>query len=255
MIYIVFLLFTLLIIIFVLYQMQYFVLFSPRYFREEKCDESCEILSITSDDGVELEGAIYKCEDAKNTILFFAGREQDSVGLVNRLAQIYENSNIVTFNYRSYGRSKGSLTEQNIFSDALKIAKIVEKNYGSFYILGYSLGASVGLYVASKMQSRGVFLVGTFDSLASLAKQMFRVNLSWFLKYKFDNLKFLKTVDAKVYIFASKDDEVVSTLSSENLKKSVKNLALFKEFDGLNHRDLFWSEEVSQEINNILIKE
>jgi len=251
----IFLIFTLFIIIFVLYQMQYFVVFSPRYFRDEEMDESCETLSITSDDGVELEGVIYKREDAKNTILFFGGREQDSVGLINRLAQKYTNSTIITFNYRSYGRSKGSLTEQNIFSDALKISKIIQNNYGDFYILGYSLGASVGLYVASKMQSRGVFLVGAFDSLASLAKQMFKVNLSWFLKYKFDNLQFLKTVDAKVYVFTSRDDEVVSTLSSVNLKKGVKNLVLFKEFDGLNHRDLFWSEKLSQEINNILVKE
>ena len=69
MIYIVFLPFTLFIIIFVLYQMEYFVLFSPRYFREEKCDESCEILSMTGNGGVELEVAIYKCKDIKTVTL------------------------------------------------------------------------------------------------------------------------------------------------------------------------------------------
>jgi len=235
-----------------LYQVQYFVLFSPRYSREQVCDERCEILSITSDDGVELEGAIYRREDAKSIILFFGGREQDSVGLINRLAQRHKNSTIITFNYRSYGRSKGSLSEQNIFSDALKISQIVYKNYGSFYILGYSLGASVALYVASKIESRGVILVGAFDSLASLAKQKFRVNISWFLKYKFDNIEFLKSVDAKVYIFASTADEVVSGESSQNLKKGVKNLGFFKNVEDLSHRELFWSDEACQDINEIL---
>jgi len=252
MIYIIFLLFTLFIIIFVLYEMQYFLVFSPRYSRKEKLEDNCEMLSITSDDGVELEGVIYKRDKTSNIILFFGAREQDSVGLINRLAKRYKNSSIIAFNYRSYGRSEGSLTEKNIFSDALKIAKVVKRNYGDFYILGYSLGASVGLYVASKMQTRGVFLVGAFDSLASLVKQKLKVNLSWFLKYKFDNLEFLKFVDAKVYIFASKEDEIVSTFSSQNLKKAVKNLKLYKEFDGLNHKELFWSERVNQEINKIL---
>lgn len=255
MIYIIFLLFTLLIVLFVLYQAQYFVVFSPRYFRDEEMDESCEMLSITAKDGVELEGAIYKREGAKSVILFFGAKEQDSVGLISRVAKKYKQSTIITFNYRSYGRSKGFLSEQNIFSDALEISKIIEKNYGSFYILGYSLGASVGLYVASKMESRGVFLVGAFDSLRSLAKQKLRVDLSWFLKYKFDNIEFLKTVDTKVHIFASRDDEVVSLESSHNLKNSVKNLALYREFDALSHRDLFWSEALSQEIDKILNKE
>ena len=54
--------------------------------------------------------------------------------------QRYKNSNIVTFNYSCYGRSEGSLTEQNIFIDAFKIA---ETNYESFYIFGYSLGCSI----------------------------------------------------------------------------------------------------------------
>ncbi len=235
-----------------LYQLQYFVLFSPRYFREKECDKGYEILSITSDDGVELEGAIYRRQDAKSTILFFGGREQDSVGLISRLAIRHKYSTIITFNYRSYGRSKGSLNEKNIFSDALKISKIVQKNYGDFYMLGYSLGASVALFVASKVESRGVFLVGAFDSLASLAKQKFRVNLSWFLKYKFDNIEFLKSIDAKVYIFASTSDEVVSCESSQNLKKGVINLGFYKKVDGLSHRELFWSDEVSQNINSIL---
>lgn len=250
MIYILFLLFTFLIILFVLYEAQYFMIFTPTYFREP--GEDIEMLSIISDDGVELEGAIFKRVDATSTILFFGGREQDSVGLVNRLTKRYKNSTIISFNYRSYGRSKGSLNEKNIFSDALKTAQIVKKNYGDFYILGYSLGASVGLFVASKIECRGVFLVGAFDSLASLAKEMTKIDISWFLKYKFNNIEFLKNIETKVYIFASRDDEVVGIKNTLNLKKSVKNLALYREFKGLNHRELFWSEEVSNELNQIL---
>ena len=73
MIYIAFLFFTFLIIVFAFYQWQYFVIFSPKYFREGELSSSCEILSITTDDGIELEGVVYEPSDAKNTLLFFGG--------------------------------------------------------------------------------------------------------------------------------------------------------------------------------------
>ncbi|MDQ7068635.1 MAG: hypothetical protein Q9M40_12030 [Sulfurimonas sp.] len=96
------------------------------------------------------------------------------------------------FNYRSYGKSKGKINEKNIHSDALKIAELVEKNYGSFYLLGYSLGSSVAAYVSSHHKVKALFLVGAFDSIASLAKSKFvdrgkfpNVNLSSIFRYKF----------------------------------------------------------------------
>ncbi len=128
MIYIAFLLFTFLIILFALYQWQYFLIFSPRYFRDSELSSNCEILSIITDDGVELEGVVYEPSDAKNTLLFFGGREHDSVGLIDRLALNFKDSRIITFNYRSYGRSAGVVNEKNILNDALKIAEIVQKN-------------------------------------------------------------------------------------------------------------------------------
>jgi hypothetical protein len=252
MIYIVFLFFTFLIIILAFYQWQYFVVFSPMYFREGELSENCEILSITTDDGVELEGVIYEPEDATSTILFFGAREQDSVGLIKRLASEFKNSKIITFNYRSYGRSGGKISENNIYKDSSKIAKIIQKNYGDFYILGFSLGASVAASVASEHKSLGVFLIGAFDSIASMAKAKYRIAPSWLIKYKFDNIKFVKNIKAKTYVFSSKSDEVIPIQNARNLKNNVKNLTLYKEFEELSHKELFWNEEVVKNINGVL---
>jgi hypothetical protein len=252
MIYIAFLFFTFLIIIFALYQWQYFVVFSPVYYRDEELNENCEILSITTDDGVELEGVVYEPREAKNTILFFGAREQDSVGLINKLASEFQNSKIITFNYRSYGRSDGVINEKNILEDAKKIAEIVQKNYGDFYILGFSLGASVAASVACEHKSLGVFLVGAFDSIASMAKVKYGVASSWLIRYKFDNIKFVKKIEAPIYIFSSKRDEIVSIENARNLKNSVKNLVFYKEFDSLSHKELLWNEETTNKINGVM---
>nr|WP_321265434.1 alpha/beta hydrolase [uncultured Sulfurimonas sp.] len=253
MIYMAFLFFTFLIVLLSLYQWQYFLVFSPRYFRQKELCKNCEILSITTDDGVELEGVVYEPSDAKSTIVFFGGKEHDSVGLIDRLASKFKNSRIITFNYRSYGRSGGVINEKNILQDALKVSQIVQKNYGDFYILGFSLGASVAASVASKHKSRGVFLLGAFDSIASMTKARYGLNLSWMLRYKFDNVEFVKNIKDETYMFCSKNDEIVPIENARNLKESIKNLVFYKEFEGLSHKELLWDDEVIKNINGVLL--
>ncbi len=49
----------------------FFSFFLLDIFAKKELCKSCEILSITTDDGVELEGVVYEPSDAKSTILFF----------------------------------------------------------------------------------------------------------------------------------------------------------------------------------------
>jgi pimeloyl-ACP methyl ester carboxylesterase len=259
MIYIVFLLFTLLVFYIAFYQWQYFMVFSPIYFREGEFDDDFTMLSMKTDDGVELEGVVYEPNNPHATILFFAGRSHDSVAVVKKLAQLYTTSRIITFNYRSYGKSKGVASEKNIFEDGLKIAKLVYKNYGDFYILGFSIGSSVASYVASKHQSLAVFLVGAFDSIALLAKEKFvkrgffpMIDLSKIFRYSFDNRVYVSKIEAKTYLFASKDDEITYIQNARNLKDYVKNLEYYKEYDNLSHKELLWHVEVVDKIREVI---
>ncbi|MEA2098582.1 MAG: alpha/beta hydrolase [Campylobacterota bacterium] len=251
-IYIGFLFFTVLVLAFVFYQWQYFMLFTPTYFRDGELDENFEILSITTDDKVELEGVIFTPQNPRNTLLFFAGRLHDSVGLIKKLSTLYPETRIITFNYRSYGRSEGIVSEKKILSDGIKIAGIVKKNYGDFYLLGFSIGSSVASFVATKIDTKALFLVGTFDSIASLVKVKYRFIPSWFLRYKFDNTKLVKDIDTKTYLFVGVDDEITYIQNSRNLKSYVKNLVLYKELDNLTHKDLLWDSKVTNEIRKVL---
>lgn len=259
MIYIIFLLFTFAVLFFVFYHWQHFMVFSPTHYRDENLDDDFEILSITADDGVELEGVVYepkehnkKLPDIDSTLLFFAGRSHDSVGIIKKLSQSFPHTRIITFNYRSYGKSGGVVSEKNILEDGLKIAQIIKKNYGDFYILGYSIGSGVASYVASKMDVLGVFLVGPFDSIALLVKAKYKVHIPWILRYKFDKTKLVKNIDANTYIFASKGDEITYIENARNLKKYVKNLAHYHELDNLTHKEILWDEEVIKHINEVI---
>jgi len=259
MIYIAFLFFTFLVLAFAFYQWQHFMVFSPTYHRDEDLCDACEILSITTEDGVELEGVIYKPKNSVSTLLFFGGRRQDAVGVMKKLALLFPNTEIISFNYRSYGRSEGTISEKNILSDSLFIAEIVQRNYGDFYLLGYSLGSNVASYVASKKSSLGVFLVGSFDSIASLAKEKFvnrgvfpMINLSSLFRYKFRTREYVKHIDEKIYLFVSKSDETTYIQNARNLKKHIKNLAHYEELDNLSHKEILWDSKVVDTINEVI---
>ena len=259
MIYIAFLIFTFSILFVAFYQWQYYMIFSPTYHREGDLCPTCSILSITTDDGVELEGAVFEPANATNTMLLFVGRSHDAVGIINRLSQTYPNTRVVAFNYRSYGRSQGHINEKNIHSDGLKIAQLVQKNYGDFYLFGFSLGSNVASYVASQHKTEGLFLIGAFDSIASLAKSKFvdrgfipMVDLSSVFRYKFRTGVYVGEVKAPTYLFVSRDDETTYIQNARELKSKIFNLALYMELDSLSHKEILWDSKVTQKINEVL---
>jgi len=252
MIYVAFIIFTFLVLLFVFYQWQYFMIFSPLIYREEPLCEKCTILTMHSYDNTKLEGALYEAENPHATLLVFVGRSHDAVALINKLANSYPHARIISFNYRSYGKSGGTINEKNMFKDGVKIAELVQKNYGSFYILGFSIGSSVAAFVASKIEVNGLFLIGAFDSILSLAKKKYGLDLSFLLRYKFSTKDFVNNVDADTYLFASPDDEIIDIENTRKLKSSIKNLVYYTELDGLTHKELLWDKKVVDTIRGIL---
>ncbi len=253
MIYLVFVLFTLIVLLFGLYQFQYFMIFTPTYIQERRLCNQCQALEIVTEDNIVLEGAVYEPKNVQATLLFFAGRSHDSIALIQRLSILYPHTRIITFNYRSYGRNKGSITEENMFADGVYIANIVQKNYGDFYILGFSIGSSIASYVASKTVTKGVFLIGAFDSIPLIAKKKFGFALpAFFNRYKFPTVEFVKKIEAPTYLFVSEHDEITYIENSRNLAKNIKNLALYKEYENRTHQEVLWDEDVIGIINSAI---
>ena len=252
MIYVLFLFFTLSIVLFVWYQAQYFLIFKPTYYREDNdLDERFEYLEIVSEDGVKLEGVMYEPSSIKATILFFGGRSQDSVGAIIKLAQIYPDCRVITFNYRSYGKSQGVVDEKNLYNDGIHIATIIKKNYGNFLVIGFSLGAVVCGYVTQKINVKALILIGAFDSLKKLTKQKYGLSLP-FLRYSFSLEDFVKNISSPTYLFIGKDDVMTYLENGRNLKKEIKNLVFYKEIADVTHKELLYSKDVIEEVKKII---
>ncbi|MBA1437370.1 MAG: alpha/beta hydrolase [Epsilonproteobacteria bacterium] len=256
MIYLIFLLITLFVLLFVWYQWQYFAIFTPVYVRDRQVCRECEELTFLMADGIVLEGVVYEPKDATKTLLFFGGRGHDSVALIAKLASLYKDVRIITYNYRSYGKSGGSISEQKLLEDALHVTNIVKKNFGEkLYLLGFSLGSSLAAYSGSQTEVGGVFLIGAFDSIASLFYTRSGIKVPKFLvKYRFETIIFVQNITAPLYLFGSKDDIVTPIKNTRNLKQKVKNLQGYEEYDNLSHQELLWDGDVVEKIKSRLTR-
>jgi len=249
-IYALYLLIVAFIVLFVYFRWQYSVLFHPKLYREDAFDERFRFLSVTTENGIKLEGCVFEPDSYTATLLYYGGRGQDSVGLLPKLSLCYPGFRIVTFNYRGYGKSEGVPDEKSIMNDALLVYERVKKNFGEVDPLGYSLGCAVASYVASKKESKKLFLVAPFASLKTLMMDIYGFSLP-LLRYHFDTCTNISKTSADIYIFASRNDNVVPVKNARRLQ-NCSSLAAFLELDGLNHVEILCDEKVIDAIETYL---
>ncbi len=110
MIYIAFLFFTFLILFFAYWQWKNHI--------KDKFNNNFEILSITNDDGVELEGLIYEPVGFNSTILLFENTKDKLLNVTKELLVKHSNDRVILF-------------ESHSKADEIIISKMVKKHYGN----------------------------------------------------------------------------------------------------------------------------
>ena len=238
------------------YLLQHRLVFAPRYYPDRSLfleHSLCyRLQKLYVAPGVTLEGIVYEPEGlATATLLYFGGKKQDSVALAGTFSARFPNVRFVAFNYRGYGTSGGRPSHDTLGGDALKVYKWVESHYGKPGLMGYSLGAFVAASLASAVQPRWVVLVGAFASVELLIRERIAVMPRVLIRRKYDTRECVSAVTAPLYLYASRDDNVVPVAHALKLKASAPNLAGYKEFSGYNHDDLLFSEELLDELTKV----
>ena len=236
------------------------IVFAPQHYKRRKLFaeypqhyQACELIV---DQNVRLEGMVYEPEKkAHSTVLYFGGKEQDSVSMISKLSLHFPEVRFIAFNYRGYGTSDSKPSEKRLHRDALTIYNWASSRYQDITLLGYSLGSNVAAYVATEKNPQKVILVGAFESVLSLVRKTFYPMPNFMVRYKFHTLDFVKRVSSPLYLYAAVDDQVVPIEQARVLKQQVKNLRKYKEFSGYNHGELLFSPEMTEELSRIMQEE
>ena len=243
------------------YLLQHKVIFSPYHHKRRglfrEYPQLYRPLELKVEKNVFLEGIVYEPErKAKKTMLYFGGREQDSVTPIGKFSLHYPDLRIIAFNYRGYGTSDGQPSEAAYHGDALKIYDYVQEHFEQPLLLGYSLGSNIAVHVATQRAPLGLILVAAFESVQALsfAKKIPVPRVA--VKHRFETIREIVDVSVPFHLYVTKDDGFVPIRQARKLKQrsDPKMLVDYKEFEGYNHAQLLFSDEVIEAITKVVQK-
>jgi len=159
--------------------------------------------------------------------------------------------------YRTYGKSTGKLSEENLYSDAQQFYEYVNERFpeNEIILYGRSLGGAFATRLAAENNPKMLILESPFYNLKSVAKSRFPiVPIDLLIRYPFENSKYIKEVDCKTVIIHGTGDKVVPFASGKKLYESAspQNGKNFIEVTGGGHNDLSRFETYQMAIEAVL---
>lgn len=194
-------------------------------------------------------------KQTKGVILYFHGNAGalDKWGIVTKdfLPLGYD---VLIMDYRTYGKSQGKLSEQNLFNDAQLAYNYLRKNFADEHIViyGRSIGTGIATQLASKNICRSLLLETPYFNLYDVVKNHFKwIPKKNLLRYNFSNNKHIKKVNSPIYIFHGTADKVVPLKSGIKLKPLIPENN-FIIIENANHHNISQYKAYHQKLKNIL---
>ncbi len=154
----------------------------------------------------------------ESAILYFGGNAEAVAYSAAELAASFPKQAVYLVNYRGFGGSSGSPTEQNMFSDARSVFDAVVLKHNSVSVVGRSIGSGVAAQLASERDVDKLVLVTPFDSIQSIAQDSFPIfPISLILKDKFDSLSRVGAIKAETLVLIAEHDEVIAREYTDRL--------------------------------------
>ncbi len=155
---------------------------------------SYEDVYFMTSDGLKLHGWYLKAKDkSRGTILQLHGNAENISSHVNSVLWLtLEGYDVFTFDYRGYGRSEGSPTQDGVHRDAQSALETVltlpDINKERLFVLGQSLGGAIAVYAVAnsehKNHVKALILDSAFSSYRDIAREkLAQFMLTWPFQY------------------------------------------------------------------------
>ncbi len=199
-----------------------------------------EDVTFTTSDGVKLSAWYVPTANAKGTALIFHGnaRNMSSDMDVIEMFPAY-GWNVLIIDYRGFGKSEGSPTEEGTYLDAKAawdwLLQTKNESPGRIVIVGRSLGGAIASQLASIENPGGLIMEATFTSLPEVGQErypMFPVKL--LSKFQYNTRDYLTKVKCHVLIIHSRDDEIVKFQHAQKLMAAIPGEKTLVEIGGLH---------------------
>jgi uncharacterized protein len=153
------------------------IIFQPRAMPQQAAQplvaENIEALTIVTADHIRLTGWLVKnvSQGRSPLIIYFGGSSQEVSTMIPYFQRI-DGWSTALVNYRGYGLSEGSPSEESFFQDAILLYETLSKREDidstKIVAMGWSLGTGVAVYLSAQRQVSGTILVSPFDNWAHM---------------------------------------------------------------------------------------
>jgi hypothetical protein len=201
---------------------------------------------FTTADGVRLNGWFVPHRDARATLVWFHGNAGNISHRVENLKLLHDKVkiNVFIFDYRGYGRSAGSASEEGTYRDGTAALDFVRQRLGvdatNLIIFGRSLGAAVAAEMALRFACRGLILESPFTSIRDMAKTVFPVwPIGPLLHTRFDVLEKISKVKVPLLVLHGDRDGLVPYEQGQKVFAAARAPKEFYTIRGATHNDTY----------------
>ena len=243
-----------------LYFMQEKLIFLPTKLSQDykyQFSEPFEELFLETEDGARLNALHFKIDSPKGVILYFHGNAGD----LSRWGEITSGFtkygyDVVVMDYRTYGKSTGGLSEENLYNDAQLFYDYTSGLYpeNKIVIYGRSIGTGLATFIAANNKPSKLILETPFFNFSEAVKNRVPIlPVKYLLKYKFPSNTFIVNTNCPTLMFHGTKDKIVPYKSGERLSKLVSSTRLtFITIPEGEHNNLMSFEDYRKELESFL---
>lgn len=223
---------------------------------------SHEEVYINTPDGERLQGYFLKAkQNTDKVVIYLHGNDLNVSRWI--LAPIHLQKevdvNFLIVDYRGYGKSTGSPTQEGVIIDALSMYNhLLEKGYKpeNISIYGRSLGGAVALELANRVKVRSVVVQSSFSSRRDIMKHHYPFFPSFLVKNNYFNSKEnVKKINAPILISHGTEDELVPLSQAHELYQNANEPKKLITLEGAGHKHLkkYYTQEYFETLRNMFV--
>ncbi len=184
----------------------------------------------------------------EKALIYYGGNAEEAGAFFLWSPQALPGWSIVSVDYRGYGASDGTSTEELAVKDALAVYDAVRERLGPaarIAVMGRSLGSGIALRVAAGRDAAALVLVTPYDSLANVGADNYPfVPVKLLMRQRFDVTEDAPRVTAPTLFIVADKDSLVRPERAEVLAALWKGEKEYRVLpgghNGVIEGELYW---------------
>jgi fermentation-respiration switch protein FrsA (DUF1100 family) len=201
---------------------------------------------IETEDNVTIHAWFAPAESAKATLVVSHGNAGNISHRYLLLRSLQRHGfNVLMYDYRGYGRSEGTPSEDGIYKDGLAAydyaVSLPEVNPERVFLWGTSLGGAVAIDVATHRQAAGLILESTFTSAKDVARVVYPfLPVQFFMQTKLNSIEKIRTLTIPILLIHGVHDSIIPIGLGRKLFNAANEPKDFYEISNADHNDTFF---------------